>query len=104
MTSKTCYTDIESQVSDAALVLHDQGAPQSYRDLRVWRLARELSIEIHRLTLNDLPRFEMHEEGSQLRRASKSVRANIVEGFGRRRYKLEFLKHLTSPSHDHVLC
>jgi four helix bundle protein len=61
----------------------------------VWQQARDLSVALHRLTLNHLPRFEMQEEGSQLRRASKSVRANIVEGFGRRRYKLDFLKHLT---------
>ena len=47
------------------------------------------------MSLVDLPKFEWHEEGSQVRRASKSVRANIVEGFGRRRYKAEFIKHLT---------
>ena len=94
MTSIACYTNTESQVSDANLVLHDRGASQSYRDLRVWQQARDLSVALHRLTLNHLPRFEMQEEGSQLRRASKSVRANIVEGFGRR-YKRDFLKHLT---------
>jgi len=89
------YSETEPGWNDADLVLHEAGKPLSYRDLRVWQLARELSIEIHRLTLEKLPRFELYEEGSQLRRASKSVRANIVEGFGRRRYKLEFLKHLT---------
>src|SRR4030043_1394014 len=31
-------------------------------------------------------------EGSQIRRSSKSVVSNIVEGFGRRRYKNEFIK------------
>jgi four helix bundle protein len=81
--------------ADLEIALHDTGRSLSFRDLRVWQLARELSIEIHRLTLEKLPRFEWHEEGSQLRRAVKSVRANIVEGFGRRRYKLELLKHLT---------
>ncbi len=80
---------------DAGWVLHEGATPLSYRELRVWKLARELSIEIHRLTLEKLPRFEHYEVGSQIRRAAKSIRANIVEGFGRRRYKLEFLKHLT---------
>ena len=37
----------------------------------------------------------MYEEGSQIRRSSKSIVANIVEGFGRRVYKNEFLKFLT---------
>jgi four helix bundle protein len=37
----------------------------------------------------------MFEEGSQVRRSSKSIVSNIVEGFGRRRYKNEFVKFLT---------
>ncbi len=70
-------------------------AAMSYRDLDIWKLARELSIEIHRMTLTKLPKFEAYEVGSQIRRSAKSIRANIVEGYGRRRYKLEFIKHLT---------
>jgi len=37
----------------------------------------------------------MFEEGSQIRKSSKSVASNIVEGFGRRRYKNEFIQFLT---------
>src|SRR6266511_4465329 len=66
----------------------------SYRDLEVWKLARQASISIHRMTLEDLPKFEMYEEGSQIRRSVKSVRSNIVEGYGRRRYKQEFIRFL----------
>ena len=36
----------------------------------------------------------MYETGSQLRRASKSISANIVEGYGRRRYKAEYIRYL----------
>jgi len=39
------------------------------------------------MTLDELPRFEMYEEGAQIRRSAKSIVANIVEGFGMRRYK-----------------
>jgi four helix bundle protein len=67
----------------------------SYRDLEVWKLARELVITIHDMTLTKLPKFEMFEEGSQIRRAIKSVKACIVEGYGRRRYKQEFVRFLT---------
>src|SRR5438093_932976 len=63
-----------------------------YRDLDVWQLARESVIGIHHMTLTKLPKFEMFEEGSQIRRAIKSVKSNIVEGYGRRRYKQEFVR------------
>ena len=57
-------------------------------------MAAAASVDIHKMTLNKMPKFEMYEEGSQIRRSSKSIRANIVEGYGRRRYKQEFIKHL----------
>lgn len=65
-----------------------------FKDLEVYKLAKQLAVEIHKMTLS-LPKFELFEEGSQVRRSSKSVVANIVEGFGRRRYKNEFLHHIT---------
>lgn len=66
----------------------------SYRTLEIWKLARKATIEIHQMTLTKLPKIELFEEGSQIRRSVKSVRSNIVEGYGRRRYKQEFIKHL----------
>jgi four helix bundle protein len=54
-----------------------------------------LVIDIHYMSLTKLPAFEKCEEGSQIRRSSKSVKSNIVEGYGRRRYKQEFIKFLT---------
>jgi four helix bundle protein len=47
------------------------------------------------MSLTKLPKFEMFEEGTQIRRSMKSVRSNIVEGYGRRRYKAEFVHFLT---------
>lgn len=43
------------------------------------------------MTLEDLPKFEMYEEGSQIRRSSKAVVSNIVEGFGRKRYQADYV-------------
>ena len=57
-------------------------------------MGRELVIAIHDMTLTKLPKFEMFEEGSQIRRAIKSVKSNIVEGYGRRRYKQEFIRYI----------
>ena len=67
----------------------------SYRNLEIWKLARLLTNDIQRLTLRELPKFEMYEVGSQIRRSMKSIRSNIVEGYGRRRYKQEFIRFLT---------
>ncbi len=67
----------------------------SYRDLEIWKMARELAILVQRMTLEKLPKFEMYEEGSQIRRSSKSISANLVEGFGRRRYRNDYIRFLT---------
>jgi four helix bundle protein len=72
----------------------DAGYWMNYRNLEVWRLARELVIAIYNMTLTKLPKFEMFEEGSQIRRSIKSVKSNIVEGYGRRRYKQEFVRFI----------
>jgi len=65
----------------------------SYKNLEIWKEARELSIKIHEMTLT-LPKFEHFEEAQQIRRSSKSVRSNIVEGYGRRIYKQDFIKFI----------
>jgi len=67
----------------------------SYKKLEIWQMARESVIDIHKMTLNKLPSFEMFEEGGQIRRSIKSVKSTIVEGYGRRRYKQEFIRFLT---------
>lgn len=67
----------------------------NYKDLAIYKLSHKLAVEVHRMTLKELPKFEMYEEGAQVRRSSKSVASNIVEGFGRRRYKQEFIQFLT---------
>ncbi|MCI0443850.1 four helix bundle protein [bacterium] len=66
----------------------------NYRDLEVYRLSHELAVEIHRMTLSELPRYEQFEEASQIRRSAKSISVNIVEGFGRRRFKAEYVRFL----------
>ncbi len=67
----------------------------SYKKLEIWQLAREAVNRIHRMTLANLPKFEMYETGSQIRRSVKSIKSNTVEGYGRRRYKQDYLRFLT---------
>ena len=65
----------------------------SYKELDIYKLAYKLAIDVHKMTMT-LPKFEMYEQGSQVRRSSKSIKDNIAEGFGRRRYKDEFVRFL----------
>ncbi|TYA56700.1 four helix bundle protein [Formosa maritima] len=66
---------------------------KSHKDLDIYNLAFEYALEVHQITLR-LPKYELFEQGSQLRRSSKSIKDNIVEGYGRRRYKQDFIKFL----------
>ena len=71
----------------------DREGIETYKDLEIYQISHQLGVDIHKFTLR-LPKFEIYETGSQLRRASKSVSVNIVEGYCRRRYKAEFIRFL----------
>ncbi|TLX70205.1 four helix bundle protein [Labilibacter sediminis] len=66
---------------------------KSYRDLDIYNVSYKLAVEVHKMTLA-LPKYELYEEGSQIRRSSKSITSNIVEGYGRKRYKMDFIRFL----------
>ncbi len=68
---------------------------RSFRDLEVYKEAYDLAISVNR-NVNKLPMFEKNDLGSQLRRASKSVPANIAEGWAKRRFEKEFKRYLDS--------
>ena len=66
---------------------------KSYRDLEIYQIAYKLAIKVHEMSLT-LPKYELYEQGSQVRRSSKSVKDNIVEGYGRKKYKDDFIRFL----------
>jgi four helix bundle protein len=57
---------------------------RSFEDLEVYQRAYRLALELHKLSLK-FPRIEQFALADQVRRASKSVCANIAEGFARQR-------------------
>ena len=67
---------------------------KSYKDLDIYNLSLNLFYKTHQISLK-LPKYELYELGSQIRRSSDSVPTNIVEGYGRKRYKADFIKFLT---------
>src|ERR1041384_6664094 len=66
---------------------------RGYEKLDIYKLAKELAVEIHKMSLL-LPKWELYEEGSQIRRSAKSVPSNIVEGYCLRRHTNEYLQYL----------
>ncbi|MFC3880907.1 four helix bundle protein [Algoriphagus namhaensis] len=76
---------------------------KSYQDLEIYTFAIKLFMETHRFSLK-LPKYETYELGSQLRRSSDSVNSNIVEGYGRRRYKNDFVKFLVYAHSSNLEC
>jgi len=65
----------------------------SYRNLDIYKIAFELFPKVHKASFL-LPKYELYELGSQLRRSSDSVITNIVEGYGRSVYKNEYYRFL----------
>jgi four helix bundle protein len=55
---------------------------QSFRDLKVWNKAIDLTVFVYRFTA-DFPKQEVYGLTSQMRRASVSVASNIAEGSAR---------------------
>ncbi len=66
---------------------------KSYRDLEIYKKGLALFLETHKMSLR-LPKYELYELGSQLRRSFDSVITNIVEGYGRKRYQADFIRFL----------
>ena len=73
---------------------------KSYLDLEIYQLAYKLAIAVHEMTLS-LPKYELYEQGSQVRRSSKRIKDTIAEGYGRKRYKSDFIKFLV---YAHASC
>ena len=69
------------------------GPIRHYSDLLIYRQAYQLALEVSKLT-RAFPRQEQYELGRQLRSSSRSVAANIVEGWAKRNSPAEFKRHL----------
>ncbi len=68
---------------------------RSYEDLDVYQRAMEIMPVVHRLVLT-FPEYEKYDLATQIRRASKSVPANIAEGYAKKRSPKEFRAFLTN--------
>ncbi|MEZ5329460.1 MAG: four helix bundle protein [Verrucomicrobiales bacterium] len=67
---------------------------KSFGDLRVYKLAFEYQQSIVQIT-KSFPPEEKYPLTDQIRRASRSIGANIAEAWHKRRYSAHFVSKLT---------
>jgi len=53
---------------------------KGFKKPEIYHSAHQLAIDVHAMTMG-LPKHELYEQGSQVRRSFKSVAAQIVEGY-----------------------
>ncbi len=66
---------------------------KSYRDLKVYQASYSLAKDVFQLT-KAFPKEELYSLTDQVRRSSRSITANIVEGWSKRKYESVFKRHL----------
>ena len=66
----------------------------SFRELEVYKLARQLAKDIFEAS-KTFPKEEVYSLTSQIRRASRSIGGQIAEAWGKRRYVNHFISKLT---------
>jgi four helix bundle protein len=66
---------------------------KSYKDLDVYKLSYEVAMDIFRMS-KKFPKEELYSLTSQVIRSSRSISANIVEGWSKRHYENKFKVHL----------
>ena len=68
-------------------------AIRTYRDLEVFQESYAAALDVSKLAKR-FPPLEQLELGRQLRRAARSIPANIVEGWAKRQSAAEFKRYL----------
>ena len=84
------------------------GSFTSFEELDAWKISRELRNSLWTL-LKTFPKEETFKLSDQIIRASRSVTANIAEGFGRFHYQenIQFCRQARGSLYetiDHLLC
>jgi four helix bundle protein len=72
---------------------NEGGNMQGFRDLKVYQLAYKLAMEIYNET-KSFPKDERFSLTDQIRRSSRSVVANIAEGYRKRQYPKMFVSKI----------
>lgn len=100
MTMTTCMVSTATMADSGQLTADKANRHIAYKsvttfeDLEVYQRAYRLSLEFHKASLA-FPKIEQFALADQLRRSSKSICANIAEGYGKQKlFPLEFKRFL----------
>jgi len=66
---------------------------KGHRDLKAYQLAYKLAMDIFKIT-RAFPEDERYSLTSQIRRSSRSVAANLAEGYRKRQYRSMFISKM----------
>jgi len=66
---------------------------RGYKDLNVYKLSYQMALEIHEIS-KTFPVEEKYSLTDQVRRASRSIPANIAEAWKKRRYQKAFVSKM----------
>jgi four helix bundle protein len=77
-------SDVRNQKSEKEIEMADDKIVRSFEDLEVFQRSYQLALELHKRSLT-FPKIEQYALADQIRRASKSICANLAEGFARQR-------------------
>lgn len=80
----------------------------SFQDLKIWQESRELRQEVSKIA-KSFPAKEQYSLTSQIIRSSRSVAANIAEGYGRFHFRetMQYARQARGSlyeTHEHLLC
>jgi len=81
--------------------MSDYKHAKSYRDLEVYQRAFEISWAVFKAS-RSFPKEEKYSLTDQVRRASRSIGAQIAEAWGKRRYEKHFISKLTDADSEQL--
>jgi four helix bundle protein len=86
--------DVRSRTRESNMSNTKSERIESAKDLRVYKLAYELAMQIFELT-KEFPSEEKYALTSQIRRSSRSICLNLREAWAKRRYEAHFVSKIT---------
>ncbi len=83
------------RLADDPMIQEEKKLVSKVSDLRAYRDAFVIALEVHKASLQ-FPKIEQYALADQMRRASKSICANLAEAFARQKAsELEFKRFIT---------